>query len=387
VTGTRRAPAAQIGELAHSLGFDLVGIAPAAAASTHSRYLAWLAEGYHGEMAYLAREDAVARRADPARSLPGVRTVIVAAANYATLPLPADLARDPARGILARYAWGDDYHEWFQPRLQQLVALVEAATGGPVAHRAYVDTGPLLERELAARCGLGFIGKNTNLIHPRLGSWLLLGELLLGLELEPGVSAESGPAPAEPGTCGGCRRCLDACPTGALVAPYLLDARRCLSYLTIELKGAIPGELRPALGNRIFGCDRCQEVCPWNRRFARPSREAAFQPRPGAIAPRLLDLITLDEEGFARRFGGSPVMRARRRGLLRNVAVALGNWGDPAALPGLRSALHDPEPLVRGHAAWALGRIPGGEARQSLALALCTEAEGSVQAELRAALG
>jgi epoxyqueuosine reductase len=240
----------------------------------------------------------------------------------------------------------------------------------------------LLEREIAARAGLGFVGRNTNLIHPRWGSWLFLGELLLSVEVPP-----LAPAMAGSGTCGRCTRCLEACPSGALVAPYILDARRCISYLTIELKGPIPHEMRPSLGNRIFGCDICQEVCPWNRRFARRAVEAAFQPRPGAIAPPLLDLLALDDEGFRQRFRGSPVRRARRRGLLRNVAVALGNWGHPAAVPGLVRALHDAEPLIRGHAAWALGRIAGSEARRALQAALATEGDEWVGEEMRLALG
>jgi epoxyqueuosine reductase len=340
---------------AHRLGFDLAGIAPVGPPAGLDRYRAWLEQDYHSEMAYLARPEAVAARGDPARLLPGVRSVVVVGVNYYTGPPPPALGNDPSRGLIARYAWGDDYHDVLVPRLRQLAAWLEAETGKPVAHRAYADTGPLLEREMAARAGLGFVGKNTALIHPRLGSWLFLGELLLDVDIVGGevVGRESTPA----SWCGRCTRCLDACPTGALVAPYVLDARRCLSYLTIELKGPIPAGLRPLLGNRIFGCDVCQEVCPWNRRFARPSGEAAFQPRPDSMTPRLLDLMALDDDGFRRRFRGSAVMRAKRRGLLHNVAVALANWGDPAAVPALNRALGDAEPLIREHAAWALSRI------------------------------
>ena len=319
---------------AHQLGFDLVGIVPAGPMTTVDRYRTWIEEGYHGQMAYLARPDGVDKR--------------------------------------------------------------EAETGGPVAYRAYVDTGPLLEREIATRAGLGFVGKNTNLIHPRLGSWLFLGQLLLTVDVGSVRDlAQQSQSPfgdglrpgRQKGTCGRCTRCLDACPTKAFVAPHVLDAQRCISYLTIELKGPIPRELRPLMGNRVFGCDICQEVCPWNRRFARPTAEPAFQPRPDAMAPRLLDLIALDDEGFRRRFRGSPVKRARRRGLLRNVAVALGNWGDPVAVPALAHALNDAEPLIRGHTAWALGRIATGEARRVLQQALSTETDGWVQEELRLALG
>jgi epoxyqueuosine reductase len=376
---------------ARRLGLDLAGITPTRPSPIAAHYRAWLDLGYHGQMAYLARPDAVAKRADLTRILPGVRSVLTVAANYHTTPLPSQLRDDSSRGVIASYAWGDDYHDVLLPRLRQLAALVEAQTGGAVAHRAYVDTGPLLERDLGESAGLGFVGKNTNLIHPRLGSWLFLGELLLAADICPtGPDAPRRSAelakPAKPGTCGRCARCLDACPTAALVAPYVLDARRCTSYLTIELKGPIPRELRSLIGNRIFGCDICQEVCPWNRRFARPTEEPAFQPRPGGIAPELLDLIALDEEGFRQRFRASPVLRAKRRGLLRNVCVALGNWGHPAAIPALIRVLHDREPLIRGHAAWALGYIGDHETRLALRQALDAESDGWVREELIRAL-
>jgi epoxyqueuosine reductase len=368
------------------LGFDLVGISPAAVSTEVARNQDWLDRGYHGGMGYLARPEAVARRADLARILPGVRSVVVVGANYHTVALPPELRDDPARGLVASYAWGDDYHDLLTPRLGQLAASIEAEVGQAVAHRAYVDTGPILERGLAARAGLGFVGKNTNLIHPRLGSWLFLGELLLAVELPPVVSVRGGLRSNSEGTCGDCTRCLEACPTGALVEPYVLDARRCISYLTIELKGPIPRDLRPLMGNRVFGCDICQEVCPWNRRFARPTVEAGFQARPEGMAPRLLDLLALDEEGFRRCFRGSPVKRAKRRGLLRNVAVALGNAGDPAAVPALVEALGDAEPLIRGHAAWALGRLGTREARRGLEVALGAEREAWVRGEIVHAL-
>jgi epoxyqueuosine reductase len=256
-----------------------------------------------------------------------------------------------------------------------------------------VDTSPILERELASQAGLGFIGKNTNLIHPRLGSWLFLGELLCTQDLlpirEPAQHGREGAVAAQvavEGTCGRCTRCLDTCPTGALVAPYVLDARRCISYLTIELKGPIPRHLRPLLGNHIFGCDICQEVCPWNRRFARPTGEPAFQPQADRIAPRLADLMALDDDDFRQRFRRSPVKRAKRRGLLRNVSVALGNWGDPSAVPALVHGLGDAEPLVRGHAAWALGRIGTAEARRALHEGLAEEGDEWVREEMALAL-
>ena len=365
---------------AHRLGFDLVGIAPAGPPTTADRYHTWLENGFHGEMTYLARPDAVAKRADLSLIQPGVCSVVVVGVNYHSAAVPPALRDDPSRGIISSYAWGDEYHDWMGSRLQQLAAFVQGAGEEPVAYRAYVDTGPILERELAARAGLGFVGKNTNLIHPRLGSWIFLAELLLDVELPATRST------AAHGTCGGCTRCLDACPTGALVEPYVLDARRCISYLTIELKGAIPRELRPLLGNRIFGCDVCQEVCPWNRRFAQPTPEPTFQPRADAQAPRLTDLLALDETGFLLRLQDSPVKRARRRGLLRNATVALGNWGDRSAVEPLTRALRDEQPLVRGHAAWALGQVPSADARSAVAQALTTETDPWVREEIELSL-
>jgi epoxyqueuosine reductase len=380
---------------ANALGFDLVSVAPAGPITTVGHYRAWLEKGYHGEMAYLARPEAVARRGNLARTLAGVRSVVVVGVNYYTCSLPPELYDDPSRGIIASYAWGDDYHDVLTPRLRQLGAFIEAETNGAVAYRVYVDTGPLLEREIAAHAGLGFVGKNTTLIHPRLGSWFFLGELLLTVQVGPVINlAQRSPSSCGEGvqpsrqeiTCGHCTRCLDACPIDAFVEPYVLDARRCISYLTIELKGSIPRGLRPLMGNRIFGCDICQEVCPWNRRFARPTVEPAFQPRSDGMAPRLRDLIALDDEGFRRRFRHSPVKRVRRRGLLRNVAVALGNWGDPAAVPVLVRVLGDAEPLIRGHAAWALGCIATAEARCALNRALTTETDEWVREELQLAV-
>ncbi len=372
--------AKDIADHARRLGFDLVGIASPAPLTAVERYQTWLQSGFHGEMAYLARPDAIARRADLSRILPGLRSVVVVGVNYHTAPLPADLHDDPSRGIIASYARGDDYHHWLAARLELLAAYIQASSQDPVAYRAYVDTGPILERALAIRAGLGFVGKNTNLIHPRLGSWLFLGELFLTAELPA-----TQPDPHS-GTCGNCTRCLDACPTGALVAPRTLDARRCISYLTIDLKGAIPAELRPLIGNRIFGCDICQEACPWNRRFSRPTSEPAFRPRPDTIAPPLRDLLALDGDSFRRRFKDSPIARTKRRGLLRNVAVALGNWGDRSAIEPLNRALSDHEALVRGHAAWALGRIGGEYSRGILARALPLEADPWVKEEIRLSL-
>ncbi|MBI5687156.1 MAG: tRNA epoxyqueuosine(34) reductase QueG [Verrucomicrobia bacterium] len=332
----------QIKGKALALGFDLVGIAPAEPAASFASFERWLAEGRHGEMGYLARN--VERRADPQRLLPGAKSIIVVACNHHT----ADPAPGGRQGKVARYALGDDYHEIMGRKLAALTEAVRALAPAAQA-KACVDTAPVLERELAQRAGLGWVGKNTMLLNRRFGQWLLLGEILLDVPLRPD-------APETRDRCGRCARCIAACPTRAIVAPRELDARRCISYLTIELKGPIPPELRPLIGNRIFGCDDCLEVCPWNR-FAQQAREPGFSPRADVTTPELLDLLELDEEEFERRFARSPILRAKRRGLLRNVCVALGNARDPRAVPALTRALEDAEPLVREHASWALEQI------------------------------
>lgn len=342
--------AARIKERALEIGFTFAAIAPARP-SEHSRYYkTWLEAGYHGQMGYLARPDAVARRADLSLTVPNAQSVLVLAANYHTEHLPPQVLNDPSRGIIASYAWNLDYHNLLTPRLYDLQNWIDHQAGVPVTGRAYVDTGPVLERELAERGGLGFIGKNTCLINPQIGSYIFLAEIILDIHLP-------FDAPATGCTCGRCTRCLTTCPTNAFVEPYVLDSNRCISYFTIELKGEIPPELRPLMKNRIFGCDICQEVCPYNRRFAIPTAEPAFRARLDQMAPPLLDLISLDEAAFRQRFKGSPIKRAKRRGLLRNVCVALGNWGSQAAIPALEMALQDPEPLIQSHAAWALSQI------------------------------
>jgi epoxyqueuosine reductase len=279
-------------------------------------------------------------------------------------------------GRVARYARGRDYHKVFTRRLRDLeVRLVRAFPG--VRTRPYVDTGPVLEKLWAERAGLGWRGKHTNLVSRARGSWFLLGEILLDVDLEPD--------PAEADHCGTCTRCITACPTGAITAPYHLDARRCISYLTIEHRGFLPRELREAVGDRVFGCDDCLEVCPWNR-FARDAREVDFRPRPQATAPLLADLVALDEAGFRERFAGTALLRAKREGLARNACVALGNSGDPAAVPVLVRALGDVSPVVRGHAAWALGRFPGAASREALTAALSRERDPRAREEMERAL-
>jgi epoxyqueuosine reductase len=332
---------------AYGLGFDLCGIATLGPASTARHFDRWLERGFAGEMYYLKRW--ADRRRDSRLPARGMRSAVVVALDYG--------GAQP-RGAIARYARGRDYHAVMHGKLAELRRAIRAAAGRPVRMRAYSDTAPILERDLARRAGVGWFGKNTMLIHPKLGSCFVIGSVLTDLPL-------AADAPFESEHCGTCSRCLDACPTRAFPEPHVLDATRCISYQTIEQRGAIPEALRSAIGERAFGCDVCQDVCPWNERFARvPAADGALAPRAAEIAPDLAGLLALDDAGFAARFGDSAVARAGRRGLARNAAVALGNRrapGDRAALERARDG--DPEPLVREHAAWALRQFPEGAGR------------------------
>ncbi len=372
---------AALTERATALGFNRLGVLPAGPARRLDAYLRWVAAGMQGEMGYLARPDRLARRRDPGIILPGVRSMVVVGLDYYTAALPPHIAADPARGRFSNYAWGVDYHEAMTPRLEALAEWLQTWAGaGGVTSRVYVDTGALLERDHGEAAGLGFTGKNTMLIDPRRGSWFFLGVLLTTLPLD--YDPPAAPSAASQPSCGCCTRCLAACPTAAFPAPYVLDARRCISYLTIELKGWIPRELRPLMGNWVYGCDVCQVVCPFNR-FARPTGETAFYPVDwDTAAPPLLALLALDEATFARRYARSPVRRIQRARLARNACVAAGNWGDAAAVPALIALLSDGEPLVRGHAAWALHRIGGSAAHAALSTALATEMDEDVRREL-----
>jgi epoxyqueuosine reductase len=358
---------------ARTQGFELAGIAAATPAETRAAYLEWLEAGYAGEMHYLGRDPA--RRSDPRLAWPEAASILVVGLNYRTCEPERGAAEDPRRGQIARYALADDYHEVITDKLKAVLAWARDRLGAEVQGRWYVDTGPLLERDLAARAGLGWFGKNTCILNREQGSYFFLGALLLNVELPPDCATSAH--------CGSCTRCLDLCPTDAFLAPYVLDARRCISYLTIELRGPIPRELRPMVGNWIFGCDLCQEVCPWNRKSA-VGAEPRFQPRHHLKTPELIPLLQMTQEEFSADFKGSPIKRAKRRGLLRNVCVALGNSGDPQAVPALTAALRHDEPLVRGHAAWALGQLGGGSA--AMAEALETEKDPWVREELEAAL-
>jgi epoxyqueuosine reductase len=330
---------------ARQWGFDLVGVTVPYPSDHTAFYRDWLAQGYHAGMGYLARADAKSKRVDPRRIMPETRSIVVVAMNYYPGEFPA---AEGCRGRVSRYAWGADYHDVILQRLHRLAEWIDGEVKQRLTYRAYVDTGPLLERELAQRAGLGWIGKNANLISPKMGSYLFLGELLLDLELKPDAAFADD-------RCGNCTACLDACPTGALTATRTLDARRCISYLTIEHRGDIPAWIHPLIGDWAFGCDVCQEVCPWNRRFAPRTREHAFNP----IHPTLdlVKMLALNEEEFRSRFRATPLWRAGRPGLLRNATVVLGNLGDAAAVPALERALCDPEPMVARHATRALSRL------------------------------
>jgi epoxyqueuosine reductase len=353
------------------LGFDACRVTTAEPPASAPDFERALAEGRHAEMAWLAK--APEKRADLGRVLPGIRSVVTLAVSYHRGPVsgPRAEAHDPGsgfgaecksdsghsstsnpdtglRGIVARYAQHPDYHDLLKPPLQALTEFLDAAAGVSQRSLWYVDTGPILERDLAQRAGIGFVGKHTNLISRSLGNWFLLAEILTTAELEPDAP--------EHNRCGSCTRCLSACPTGALPAPFTLDARRCISYLTIEHRGSIPEDLRPAIGDRIFGCDDCLAACPWNR-FAREGSILRAHHRADLARPDLVEWLELDDAAFKSRFAGTPLLRTKRRGLLRNVCVALGNVGDARALPALRRAALDPEPLIADHAAWAIGRI------------------------------
>ncbi len=362
------------------LGFTLAGVAPIAPPPHLQTYERWLANGLQAEMGYLATDRARERRADPQRILPTARSLLVVAMRYFAPEAIPDGPAAEALGRVAAYAWGADYHEVLPPRLEELLHTLEQALGRALDARAYTDTGPILERDFAQTAGLGWIGKNTCLISPRSGSYYLLGELFLNTELEPSQ-------PLSHDFCGSCRRCIDACPTEAIRADRTVDSGRCISYLTIENKGTIPAELRSQTGDWVFGCDICQSVCPWNLRFAAPEGHPALAPRPGVPRPVLRKELRLTPQEFNRKFRHSPIQRAKRRGYLRNIAVALGNQPDPAAVPALVETLeNEPEALVRAHAAWALGQMHTARARQALDKSLKQEPEASVRDEIFAAL-
>jgi len=334
-----------IRQRALELGFDDCRFTTADAPAGAGPFQGWIAAGQHGEMNWLVRN--ASERLDPQKVLPGAKSIICLAASYGIESSNSE-GENPKSGVVARYACFADYHTVLGERLKSLTGFVNQLGSDETRSLWHVDTGPLLERDFAQRAGLGFVGKHTNLISRRFGNWILVGEIITTLELEPDVP--------EKNHCGSCSRCIEACPTRAITAPFQLDARRCISYLTIELKGQIPVELRPAIGNRVFGCDDCLAACPWNR-FAHEGQLMKAHAHQELAEPDLIELLQLDEARFKSRFAGTPILRAKRRGLLRNVCVALGNTGDDSALPALRNAAQDSEPLIAGHAQWAIEQI------------------------------
>ncbi len=324
------------------IGFDSCRIAACSSPPHANEFRIWLHDEAHGEMSYMERGEE--KRCDPHKVLPGARAIVVLALNYfqgsrKTGDTPA------AAGKIARYAWGDDYHDLIASKLDKIDEFLRESGG---RQKCYVDTGPVLERDYAAQAGIGWHGKSTMLIDEHLGTWFFLAEVLTTLELPPDEPV--------PDRCGTCERCIKACPTGAITAPHRLDARRCISYLTIELKSSIPLELRPLIGDRIFGCDDCLDACPWNR-FAQVSRETAFFAHPSTVGIPLRDYLSLSDDNFRVLFRNSPIKRIKRRGFLRNVCVALGNVGEPSDLPALERAAGDLEPLIAEHAKWAIQQI------------------------------
>ena len=422
---------AEIKAKAITLGFDHCRVVPVTSTRHADFFEEWLTAGNNGEMAYLRRNRD--KRRWPTRladeQAPPFRSIIVVGVNHFQFALSETVRDDPGRGLIASYAWGDDYHEIIRPQLYALDSFIRGQTGRKAQGKCLVDTGPVLERDWAMESGLGFIGKNCCIIHPGDGSWLLLATILIPEELDydqtpvpfhevqpPATDVLGGLPPRQSygewifrssrsdiektitGTCGSCIRCLDACPTDAFIGPYHLDARRCISYWTIESRNPVPRELRPAFGNHIFGCDICQEICPWNHRLdERKPSMPGLAVRNERVAPFLLDGFDsahpywLDQTAFSTRFRRSPVKRAKRSGMLRNVCVALGNWADPSTVPALVKALDDEEPLGRGHAAWALGRVMTHHGLSSitpiLSQRLAIEDDSWVREEISLALG
>ncbi len=366
---------ALVQEYARELGFDLVRVASAEDfAQDRELTLERVRSGLMDGLPWYT-EARVRRGSSPGELLPGARSIICLGLNYYQ-PGDADSAGPGPAGQVARYARGRDYHRVIKRRMREYVEGLTRGLGREISARWYVDDGPMLDRAAARRAGLGWFGKNTNILTPELGSWVFLGQIITDLDLEPDSPLQK--------TCGSCVRCIDACPTGAIVAPYVIDNARCISHLTIENRGPIPRELRPQMLDWVFGCDICQEVCPVNRK-AVPAEESAFR-NGGLEAIDLVELLDLSEEEFRQRFRGTPILRAKRAGLKRNACVALGNLKSGAAVPALGRVLREEDPLVRAHAAWALGRIGGREARRALLDAELRETNPEVRAEILEAL-
>lgn len=346
----------QLKQRAAELGFGMLGIVPAKPAVRLNAYFNWVDKEMHGKMGYLARPDRLIRRQDPNVILPNVESIICVGLDYFTLRLPKSVKYDKTRGLISNYAWGSDYHDIMTPRLEELAGWLKSTLKtDETQHRVYVDTGAILERDYAESAGLGFTGKNTMLIQPRLGSWFFLGEILITAKLPPSQLLPN----VHTLSCGSCTRCLDNCPTNAFPEPYVLDARRCISYLTIELKDTVPVDLRSQIGNWVYGCDVCQEVCPFNR-FEAETIEHAF--RPGHVdyaAPKLSTLLEMTQEQFDQTYAKSPIKRIKRERLLRNAAIAAGNSDRPEMIPSLKNLVANENELVADHATWAINQLHG----------------------------
>jgi epoxyqueuosine reductase len=351
-----------------SLGFDGFGVASPQLGRSGERLGKWLDSGYDGEMSYIRRGEE--KRKNPDLVLKGVKSILCFRTNYYTMEKDMSYIRHRNIADISLYALNNDYHDTITPRLRQMEKKIQQEFEG-YRTRIYVDTGPILEKPLAQQAGLGWIGKHTNLLTEGKGSWYFLSEILTDLVLPSSQPADDH--------CGTCRSCIDICPTDAIIAPYVLDSKRCISYLTIELKGVIPVEFRKAIGNRIYGCDDCQIVCPWNS-YAIKTDHPDFQNKKGTL--KLIDLIQISQEVFSQKFKGSPIKRIKRRGLLRNVAVALGNSGNTQAIPILLKILDDKEPLIRAHVVWALGELSGPEVLPIIREKLNNEREEIVLEEL-----
>jgi epoxyqueuosine reductase len=343
-------------QAAREAGFDLAGVAPVGDAPELEYFPRWIADGHAGEMKYLEARDEQGRlkRASLAHSAPWARSVVVCALNYNTEQPYSTQARESDRGWISRYAWGQqDYHDSVMPRLRRVEVAIRDASGvSDLVTRCYVDTGPIVERVIAKYAGIGWIGKNTCIINQKLGSWVFLGVILTSLDLDPGLPA--------PDRCGSCTRCIDACPTDALIGPYQLDSNKCIAYLTIEKRGALPEELQAGIGRHIFGCDICQDVCPWNRK-APATRAEEFQPRPELVNPALDWLAEMSAEEFRRVFRGSPVRRTKRAGVRRNAVIAMGNSGNRKFLPVLKKLAEDEDEIVGESAAWSFQKLSAGD--------------------------
>ena len=357
------------------LGFDLVGITTAEPfVRDENAALKRVRQGLMDGLPWYT-EERVQKANRPTTLLPEAKSIVSLAVSYFTGEPDTD--PDGVTGKVARYAWGDDYHLVIKERLDKFVNGLPAIAGRPVKTRRFVDDGPMNDRAAAERAGIGFFGKNTNILTPSHGSWVFLSQVITDLELTPDLPLSKN--------CGDCVRCIDACPTNAIVAPYTIDNRRCISFFTIELRGPIPIEMRPLIGDWVFGCDICQDVCPVNREV-KLSTEVYFQKRRGFSAPELLPLLEMDDSEFSLKFRNSAIKRAKRVGLQRNVCVALGNIGDPSAIPALSKILSKSEPLVKMHAAWALGRIGGKQCKDLLECARLSESESDVITEIESAL-